>query len=192
MKREPTSSEIEESFAEVVQLIQAAKQKAERAVNTQLVELYWQIGAYIIKKIEQAEWGDKVIARLADYIARTQPTLRGFKRQNLSRMRQFYEAYQDEQIVSPVVRQLPWTHNMIILNQSKRSEEREFYLRLAIQEKWSKRELERQFKAALFERSVLNLAKVTPAVTQSYPEALDVFRARTRFLLCGFGVSAVG
>ncbi len=50
-------------------------------------------------------------------------------------MRQFYETYRNEQIVSPLVRQLPWTHNMIILNQSKRSEEREFYLRLVIQEK---------------------------------------------------------
>jgi hypothetical protein len=68
-------------------------------------------------------------------------------------MRQFYETYRHEEKVAPLVRQLPWTHNLIILSQSKRSEEREFYLRMAIQEKWSKRELERQFKAALFERS---------------------------------------
>ena len=58
------------------------------------------------------------------------------------------------------MRQLPWTHNLIILTQSKRPEEREFYLQMAIRERWSKRELERQLKAALFERSVLNPAKV--------------------------------
>ena len=82
-------------------------------------------------------------------------------------MRQFYEAYRDQEILSPLVRQLPWTHNLIILSQSKRTEEREFYLRLAIREQWSKRELERQFKAALFERSVLTPTKVSPLVTQT-------------------------
>jgi predicted nuclease of restriction endonuclease-like (RecB) superfamily len=74
------------------------------------------------------------------------------------------------------VRQLPWTHNIIILNQSKRPEEREFYLRLAIRERWSKRELERQFKTALFERTVLNPVKVTPLVTQIHPDALSIFK----------------
>lgn len=91
-------------------------------------------------------------------------------------MRQFYEAYRDDEKVSPLTRQLPWTHNLIILNQSKRPEEREFYLRLAIQEKWSKRELERQFKAALFERTVLSPAKVSPLVTQMHPDALSIFK----------------
>jgi predicted nuclease of restriction endonuclease-like (RecB) superfamily len=71
---------------------------------------------------------------------------------------------------------LPWSHHLIILGQSKRREEREFYVRLAIRERWSKRELERQYKTALFERAVLHPPKVTPAVTQRYPEALSVFR----------------
>lgn len=68
-------------------------------------------------------------------------------------------------IVSALLRQLPWTHNLIILNQSKRPEERAFYLRQAIQEKWSSRELERQFKTDLFERTVLSPVKVSPLVT---------------------------
>jgi predicted nuclease of restriction endonuclease-like (RecB) superfamily len=91
-------------------------------------------------------------------------------------MRQFYEAYRDDEKVSPLVRQLPWTHNLIILSQSKRAEEREFYLRMAIQERWPKRELERQFKAALFERSVTQPAKVSAVLRQSHPTALEVFR----------------
>jgi predicted nuclease of restriction endonuclease-like (RecB) superfamily len=120
--------------------------------------------------------GDGVVAQLAEHLARTQPGLRGFTRPNLFRMRQFYETYQADVIVSPLVRQLPWTHNIIILNQSKRPEEREFYLRLAIRERWSKRELERQFKTALFERTVLNPVKVTPLVTQIHPDALSIFK----------------
>ncbi len=86
--------------------------------------------------------------------------LKGFTRPNLFRMRQFFETYHDKPIVSALLRQLPWTHNLIILSQSKRTEEREFYLRLAIREKWSSRELEREFRCALFERTVLHPPKV--------------------------------
>lgn len=91
-------------------------------------------------------------------------------------MRQFYEAYRNDEIVSPLVRQLPWTHNLIILNQGKRPEERAFYLRLAIREQWSKRELERQLKTALFERTVLSPAKVSAVLSQIHPDALSIFK----------------
>ncbi|MCU1758893.1 PDDEXK nuclease domain-containing protein [Pseudomonas sp. 14P_8.1_Bac3] len=163
-------------FNEVLSLIHGARQQAIRAVNTQLIELYWQVGAYISRKLEKAEWGDAVIGQLAEHLAQTQPGLRGFTRPNLFRMRQFYETYRGDEKVSPLVRQLPWTHNLVIFSQSKLPEEREFYLRMAIQEKWSKRELERQFKAALFERSVTQPAKASAALTQTHPSALDIFR----------------
>jgi len=91
-------------------------------------------------------------------------------------MRQFFEAYQGDEKVSPLVRQLPWTHHLIILGQSKRPEEREFYLRLALRERWSKRELERQLRAAAFERAVLSPTKVSPLVAQMRPEALAIFK----------------
>jgi len=163
-------------FNEVLALIQNARQQAVQAVNTQLIELYWQVGGYISRKMEMAEWGDAVISQLAKHLAETQPGLRGFTRPNLFRMRQFYDTYRGDSIVSPLVRQLPWTHNMIILSQSRHPEEREFYLRMAIQEKWSKRELERQFKAALFERSVTQPAKASAVLKQTHPAALEIFR----------------
>jgi predicted nuclease of restriction endonuclease-like (RecB) superfamily len=84
-------------------------------------------------------------------------------------MRQFYETYRGDEKVSPLVRQLAWSQNVIILMRAKRPEEREFYLRLCIQERWSKRELERQISAALFERQALFPPKVSPAVTQIHP-----------------------
>lgn len=163
-------------FSEVVHLIAAARQHAYQTVNTTLIELYWQVGAYISNKIKAAEWGDGVVDALARHLAITQPNLKGFTRANLFRMRQFYETYQDDKIVSALLRQLPWTHNLIILSQSKRAEEREFYLRMAIQERWSKRELERQFNTALFARIALNPIKVSPVVRQMYPDALNVFK----------------
>ncbi|RRW41865.1 DUF1016 domain-containing protein [Pseudomonas luteola] len=163
-------------FAEVASLISTARQRAVQAVNIELIDLYWRVGAYISAKLETAEWGDGVVDQLARYLAQTQPGLRGFTRANLFRMRQFYEAYRNEPSLAALVRQLPWTHNLIILSQSKRPEEREFYLRLAMQERWPSRELERQFKSALFERSVTQPAKVSAALRQSHPEALSVFR----------------
>ena len=75
--------------------------------------------------------------------------------QNLWRMRQFFEAYRHDPERSPLVRELPWTHNLIILSQAKRPEERECYLRMAVQQRWGKRELERQLRVGAFERAVL-------------------------------------
>ena len=79
----------EAAFSEVVRLIAASREKAIQAVNTALIDLYWQIGATISRKIEAAEWGDGVVDRLAQFIARTEPGLRGFTRRNLFRMKQF-------------------------------------------------------------------------------------------------------
>lgn len=163
-------------FAEITQLITAARARALQVVNTTLIDLYWQVGQIISQKLANAQWGDGVVAQLAAHLAQTQPTLRGFTRPNLFRMRQFYEAYQGNPKVSPLARQLPWTQNLIILSQSKLPEEREFYLRVASGENWSKRELERQFKTALFERTVLHPAKVSPLVTQTHPNALSIFK----------------
>lgn len=163
-------------FAEITRLIDSARQRAYQAVNTALIDLYWQVGAYLSGKIKAAEWGEGVVEQLAQHLARTQPGLKGFTRRNLFRMRQFYEAYPDPQLVTALLTQLPWTHNLIILSRSKRPEEREFYLKMAAQEKWSSRELERQFDTALFERVVLSPAKVSPLVTQIHPDAASVFK----------------
>ena len=163
-------------FREVLDLIASARQRAYQAVNTALIDLYWHVGEHLSRKIATAEWGEGVVPQLARHIAITHPGLRGFTRSNLLRMRQFYETYCDDPIVAPLARQLPWSQNLIIFSQSKRSEEREFYLRLAIREQWSKRELERQIKGALFERAVLNPPKVSAALTQIHPEALSIFK----------------
>jgi predicted nuclease of restriction endonuclease-like (RecB) superfamily len=163
-------------FAEILSLAANARLRAVQAVNATLIALYWQVGEIISRKIDAAEWGDAVVSQLAEQIAQTHPGLRGFTRRNLFRMRQFYEAYCGDEKISALLRQLPWTHNLIILSQSKLPEEREFYLRLAIREQWSSRELERQFKAALFERAVLTPAKVSAVLSQIHPDALSVFK----------------
>ena len=162
---------VEASFAEVVGLIEQARQRAYQAVNTELIGLYWQIGEYISGKLAAAEWGEGVVDRLAQHLAHTVPGLRGFSAQNLWRMRQLFDTYRDDPKLSPLVRALPWTHNLIILGQSKRAEEREFYLRMAVQQRWGKRELERQIRLAAFENAVLTPPKLSPAVREMHGDA---------------------
>jgi predicted nuclease of restriction endonuclease-like (RecB) superfamily len=157
-----TNNTEEESFSKVVQNIEASREKALQAVNAELIELYWQIGETISLKIKEAAWRESVMGQLAAYISKTQSGKLGFTRANLSRMRQFYETYCGDEKLAPLLRQLPWTHHLIILGESKRPEEREFYIRLAAQEKWSKQELEHQFKSALFERAVMTPTKASP------------------------------
>lgn len=166
----------EATFREVVGMIQAARGRALQAVNSELVELYWQVGGFISRKIETAAWGEGVVEELARFIARRHPDIKGFTRASLFRMRQFFDTYRREPKVAALLRQLPWTHNLLILSKCKRAEEREFYLRLAVREKWGSRELERQLNGALFERAVLAPPKVSPLVTQLHPAAESVFK----------------
>ena len=176
-KLAPAVRQLDESnFAEVVRLIESARQKAYQAVNTTLVELYWQIGKYISQKLETAEWGEGVVTSLADYLCRTFPGQQGFTRRSLFRMRQFYDTYHLNAIVSPLVTLLPWTHNLMILSRCKLSEEREFYIRLCLKERWTKRELERQLAGALFERTVLTPPQISPTLREQYPSAVEIFK----------------
>ncbi|KAB2870613.1 MAG: DUF1016 domain-containing protein, partial [Burkholderiaceae bacterium] len=105
----------DDSFDAIVGLIDAARQRAYQSVNTALIDLYWQIGEHISRKIAAAEWGDGVVEQLAAHIARTHPGLRGFTRPNLFRMRQFYDAYAGAgEQTAALLRQVPWTHHLII------------------------------------------------------------------------------
>jgi len=175
-QRRPAAA-LEVSFAEIVDLIEQARQRAYQAVNTELVGLYWQIGQYISAKLAAAEWGEGVVDSLAQHLARTVPGMRGFSAQNLWRMPQLFETYREDAKLSPLVRALPWTHNLIILGQSKRAEEREFYLRMAVQQRWGKRELERQIRLAAFEHAVLTPPKLSPAVRDIHGDAAtDAFK----------------
>lgn len=166
----------EAAFAEVTDLIRNARERAYRAVNSKLIELYWRVGKHISQRIGSDGWGKGTIVSLATFIQRTQPGVGGFSAQNLWRMRQFYDTYHAEPKLSSLLRELPWTHHLMILGRSRLAEERVFYMRMAIQERWRSRELDRQIKASLFERAVLNPPKVAAALRQTHPDAEAVFK----------------
>lgn len=156
---------LQSQFTEVVQLIKKARSNAFQAVNTEMINLYWSIGEYISKRVEVQAWGKSVVAQLAKYIEKKAPDLKGYSDKNLWRMKQFYETYKDLPKLSPLVREISWTNNLMILSM-RRSDEREFYLKLCIQERYTKRELERQISSSLFERTVIGKAKLSTALRE--------------------------
>ncbi len=156
-------------FAEVFDLIQKTRQATLTLVNAAMLDLYWQVGRYLDVKLKAAEWGDKTVNQLAAYLKNRLPELNGFDRRGLYRMRQFYEAYLGHEALSPFIRQVSWTHNLIILSKTKLPEEREFYIKMTIRKKWSKRELERQINSALFERFALSTNAMPEILKETVP-----------------------
>jgi predicted nuclease of restriction endonuclease-like (RecB) superfamily len=163
-------------FDEVLRLIDGARSRAVASVNKELIELYWTIGEHISRRIAGDGWGKGTVEELAAYIQERQPNARGFSSQNLWRMRQFFEEYQGNPILSALLRELTWTHNLLLLGKCKGEEERKFYARLCLQERWSSRQLERQIAGALFERVVLSPPKLAPALRDLHPDAASIFK----------------
>jgi predicted nuclease of restriction endonuclease-like (RecB) superfamily len=155
----------ETQFLEVVGLIQQSRTKAYQSVNAELINCYWQVGEYISRRIANATWGDKSIDDLAKFIEKNHPDLKGYNRMGLYRMRKFYETYSTTQIVSPpviqlqnaesqvntivsalliqlsdiretILAQIGWTHHLIIFTRTRTPEEREFYIRICIKERY--------------------------------------------------------
>ena len=93
-------------FTNIIQLIKHYRTNAIRDVNTELINLYWNIGEYISKKIEQAEWGDSVVTELAKHIQQNEPEIKGFSDKNIWRRKQFFETYKDVPKLSPAVREI--------------------------------------------------------------------------------------
>ena len=132
--------------------IRQAQYKAYRAVNTELITLYWDIGESIVAKQEELGWGQKIIQKLSEDLQKEFPKNSGFSERNLKYMRQFYLEYKDRPKMQPLVAQIPWSHNIIILDKTKNDYEKEYYCRMVLKYGWSKRILVHQIETKSFER----------------------------------------
>jgi predicted nuclease of restriction endonuclease-like (RecB) superfamily len=108
-----------EFLADVKRRIQSAQLRASLAVNREVVLLYWHIGREILARQERESWGAKVIDRLAADLKSAFPDMKGFSPRNLKYMRAFAEAWNEEPIVQQLVAQIPWGHNVRILDHVK-------------------------------------------------------------------------
>ena len=167
---------IQEQFTDIIQLIKQSRSRAIKAVNTEMINLYWNIGQYIHNRIETAQWGKSVVKELADFLQKSEPDLKGFSDANLWRMRQFYEIYKDTPKLAPLVREINWSNNLIIFSRCKTVEEREFYLSFSKRENYSKRELERQISSSLFERTMIGNSKLAPLVREIHTDVNNTFK----------------
>src|SRR5690606_36406260 len=200
---------MDKQFTDIILLIQQSRNNAIKAVNVELINLYWNIGAYIKQKLSVAEWGDKTVDELAKFIQNNNPELKGFNKRGLYRMIQFYETYASVEFVSPVrtqlqstdiqsdkivstvgtefhfelqdirktiLTQLSWTHHRTIFSRCKTEEEREFYIRLSINQNYSVRELERQINSAIFERTMIGNAKLPTALKEVNADIANAFK----------------
>ncbi len=160
---------VQEQFQFVLNLITKANTNIYKSVNTEIIDLYWNIGEYLTKKTSQNSWGKEIVKQLSGYIQTTQANIKGFSPQNLWRMKQFYETYYKNQKLSTLLREIPWSHNMAIIGSAKNDEEREFYIRLVNKERLSFRELQRQIDSSCFERVMIgntNLSTLSREIKQ--------------------------
>lgn len=167
---------LDKQFSEVILLIRSSRANVFRVVNSELINLYWNVGEYIFSKVNQSQWGQAVVKELAGFIQENEPELKGFSDKNLWRMKQFYEAYKDFPKLSTLLREISWSHNLAIFSRCKSSEEREFYLKIAKQENYSFRELDRQISAGLFERTLLGNTKLSTLSREFTDEQSRAFK----------------
>jgi predicted nuclease of restriction endonuclease-like (RecB) superfamily len=145
--------------------IRSAQIRASLSVNKELVLLYWQIGRDILARQEEQGWGSKVIDRLAVDLRREFPEMKGFSSRNLKYMRALAEAYMDAQFVQQAVAQIPWGHNVRILDYVKEFAEREWYIRQTVQNGWSRDVLVHHIESKLYRRqgkAITNFDRTLP------------------------------
>lgn len=146
----------------LIEIIETSRNNALRKVNEELIRMYWLVGEYLSIESMKATFGDKYIDMISKEIQEMFPGIRGFNRRGLYRMKQFYELYRDNAIVSPLLTQLSWSNHLLIMSGCKSDVEREFYMRLCIKENYSKRELERQINSGYYERYMFSKEKLLP------------------------------
>jgi predicted nuclease of restriction endonuclease-like (RecB) superfamily len=166
----------ETGFIEVLNIIQQGRNKAFKKVNIVLIETYWAVGQYLSRKVAADGWGKGAVKNLSAWLNIKSPELKGYSASNLWRMMQFYDTYCKQDKLVPMVRELAWTKNLIILAQCKTIEEKEFYLRSAIRGSWSKQELINQIKRSVFERTMLADLKLAPLVRVLPQNAGGIFK----------------
>ena len=142
----------------VKERIRNAQYEALKAVNKELVGLYWDIGKMIYDKQKELGWGKTVVDNISDDLKKEFPASRGFSVSNLWYMVQFYTEYKDDVILQPLVGEIGWVHNLIIFSKCHSQGEREFYLRSSKKFGWSKRVLEREIENETYNKFQLGQA----------------------------------
>jgi predicted nuclease of restriction endonuclease-like (RecB) superfamily len=182
----PTPAGYSDWLAELKTRIHSAQQRATLAVNRELVLLYWQIGRDILVRQAEQGWGAKVIDRLAHDLRTAFPTMKGFSPRNLKYMRAFAEAWPDAEFVQAELAQLPWYHQLALLDKLRSPETRRWYAAKAIEHNWSRNVLAMQIETRLHERSGMAVTNFEASLPKPQSDlALESIKDPYRFDFLG-------
>jgi len=157
-------------FEEIKEQIRKSQYEALRQVNKGLIKLYWQIGHLIIERQNKHGWGKSVVEKLSKDLYKTYPGASGYSTHNLWRMRKFYLQYKDNEKLAPMVQQIGWSHNIVIIEKSSDVLEREFYIKMTKQFGWTKSVLIHQMEGKAYERFLLNQTNFDKALVEKYKD----------------------
>lgn len=152
-------------LADVKERVREAQYAALKAVNKELVGLYWDIGRMIAERQKVEGWGKSVVQRLAADLQAEFRGVGGLSSSNLWRMKAFFEAYEGSEKLAPLVREIGWSHNLVILERCKDPLEREFYIRMTRKFGWTKNVLIHQIENQSYEKSFLGQTNFDQALT---------------------------
>jgi predicted nuclease of restriction endonuclease-like (RecB) superfamily len=161
----PVSAEYVALLSEVKERVRNAQYAALRLVNRELIGLYWDIGRMIVGRQVEGSWGKAVVERLAADLQAEFPGVSGFSASNLWRMKGFYEVYSSSEKLAPLVREIAWSHNLVILERCADPLEREFYIRMTRKFGWSKNVLVHQIENQSYEKTLLGQTNFDKALT---------------------------
>jgi len=147
-------SDYETFLVEIKERIRQAQYDALKTVNKELIKLYRDIGKMIVEKQKKYGWGKSIVENLARDLQKEFPGMKGFSKDNLWRMRKFYLIYSGNEKLAPLVQEISWAHNIIIIERCKDDLEREFYIRMSRKFGWSKNVLIHQIENKTYEKTL--------------------------------------
>nr|WP_053225320.1 PDDEXK nuclease domain-containing protein [Simkania negevensis] len=162
---EPISNGYLETLKKLKEKIQSSQIQAAVKVNQELIHLYWEIGIAISEKQEKEGWGAKTIEKLAKDLKAAFPHAKGFSRTNISYMVQFSKEYPEIEIIQQLVGQIPWGHNLILIQRLSNREERLWYVKKIIENGWSRNMLSIWIDSDLYRRegkAITNFTNTLP------------------------------
>lgn len=162
-------------FDEVIELIESTKTKIYKKINEELITMYFNIGKFLVLKMEDEKYGNSYLQSLANYLKENYPEVKGFNESNLYKMKRFYELYCNNKDALILLPDINWACHMEIMSRCKNMESRIYYMKLCIRDSLTRRELARQIESFYYERCEISNVPSTPAIERSKKATKNIF-----------------
>lgn len=163
-----TNDDYRDFVVQIKDKIRKSQYEAMKAVNVELINLYWGIGKEIYTQQEEKGWGKSIVEVLTEELKKEFPAVKGFSASNLWRMRNFYMTYKELENLAPLVREISWSKNIVIMEKCKDALEREFYIKMAKKYGWTKDVLINNIENKVYEKYLLNQTNFDETVPPEY------------------------